>query len=66
MAVQRLAAVAGKRNEMRRREDEVFFGDCYFEFAAGHHTPVIYSGGVASPVATRHTSSASHSSRCWA
>src|SRR5439155_23162477 len=64
--VESLAAVAGERDEMRRRKDEVLFGDGYFEFAARAHTPVIYSGGVASPVDNRQTSSASHSSRCCA
>src|SRR5206468_3126670 len=38
MAVQRFAAVAGEGNEMRRREDEVFLGDRYLEFAARRHS----------------------------
>src|SRR2546426_5777591 len=66
MPVEFLATMAGERDEMRGREDQIFFRNGDTEFTTGAHTRVIYSGGPASPVDNRQTSSASHSSRCWA
>src|SRR5437879_3601561 len=37
VAVQLLAAVTGERDEVRGREDEIFFGDGYLEIAASTH-----------------------------
>ena len=58
VAVQGLAAVPGERDEMRCGEHQIFLGDRDLEHAA-------HCGG-SWPVTSRHTSSASHSSRCWA
>src|SRR5574341_523620 len=71
VAMQGFAAVAREGDEMRRGEDQVLFRDGDPEFAAGAHRveKITYGGGAGGsscPVATRHTSSASHSRRCWA